>query len=129
MDKTGADTTVTDDVDQWAVTAARAIDAKGGDSTVVLRVGEVLGITDLFVITGAGNDRLVRTLVDEAEAALAASGGPRPLRVEGREDRRWVLLDYGPMVVHVFLDEARAYYDLERLWADVPRLDWRTSVA
>lgn len=129
MGRTVADAEVTDEIDGWATTAAQAVDAKGGDDTVVLRVGEVLGITDLFLITSAGNDRLVRTLVDEAEAAVVASGGPRPLRVEGREDRRWVLLDYGPMVVHVFLDEARTFYDLERLWADVPRLDWRTSVA
>ena len=55
---------------------------------------------------------------------MAADGGPRPLRVEGLDSLRWVLLDYGDFVVHVLLDEARAYYELERLWSDVPRIDW-----
>lgn len=119
-----AETQNADELDRWAVAAASALDAKGGDRTVILRVGEVLGITDLFIITSAGNDRLVKTLVDEAEAAVAAAGGPPPLRTEGRDDRRWVLVDYGPIVVHVFLDEARRFYDLERLWADVPVLEW-----
>ncbi|MEO9224371.1 MAG: ribosome silencing factor, partial [Acidimicrobiales bacterium] len=69
-------------------------------------------------------DRLVRTIADEVERQVAAAGGPRPIRVEGLDDLRWVLMDYGDFVVHVFVDEAREYYDLERLWRDVPQLDW-----
>jgi ribosome-associated protein len=88
---------------------------------VVLDVGEVLSIVDFFVITSASNSRLVQTLADEVEAVLKANGGG-PLRVEGYDDATWVLLDCGDVVVHVFLDEVRAYYELERLWADVPRL-------
>lgn len=105
-----------------AVVAARAAAAKKGEETVILEIGKVLPITDAFVITSAPNDRLVRTIVEEVEAKVKAAGGPGPLRVEGQQDARWVLMDYGDVVVHVFLDEARRYYDLERLWTDAPRI-------
>ena len=55
-------------------------------------------------------------------------GGPNPLRVEGLEDLHWVLLDYGEFVVHVFFQETREYYELERLWSDVPTVDWESRV-
>jgi ribosome-associated protein len=90
----------------------------------VLDVGDVLSITGTFVITSAGNSRLVRALVDDIEDQVREAGGPSPLRVEGRDRHEWVLIDYGDMVVHVFLDETRRFYELERLWADVPRIDW-----
>lgn len=112
------------ETDAAALDAARAADAKGGDRTVVLRVGQVLGITDLFVITSAPNTRLVRAVVEDIEEKVAEAHGVRPTRIEGREDLRWVLMDYGDWVAHVFLDEAREFYDLERLWADVPRISW-----
>jgi ribosome-associated protein len=108
----------------WVVTAARAAASKTEEPTVVLDVGEVLSITSYFVITGGRNARQVKTVAEEVETALAASGGPRPLRTEGLDSLRWVLLDYGDFVVHVLLDEARQYYELERLWADVPRVEW-----
>lgn len=117
------------DTDGPALAAARAADAKGGASTVVLRVGEVLGITELFVITSATNPRLVRAVVDEIEEKVAQEHGVRPTRIEGRDDLRWVLMDYGDWVAHVFLDEARSFYDLERLWADVPRVAWAAAPA
>lgn len=107
-----------------ALVAARAADAKKGERTLVLQVGQVLAITEAFVITSAGNARLVRTIAEAVEQAVKEAGGPGPLRIEGLDDARWVLLDYGDFVVHVFLDEVRAYYDLERLWADAPRSDW-----
>ena len=106
--------------------AARAADEKTGTDTVVLEVGEVLGIAEAFVITSAGNERLVRTIAEEVERQVKEVGGPGPLRVEGKSDARWILMDYGDIVVHVFLEEARRYYDLERLWADAPRFDWQT---
>ena len=105
--------------------AARAADEKTAVDTVVLEVGEVLGIAEAFVITSAGNQRLVRTIAEEVEQQIKEAGGPGPLRVEGMSDARWVLMDYGDIVVHVFLEEARRYYDLERLWADAPRFDWQ----
>ena len=108
--------------------AARAAAGKNGNDVVVLDVGEVLSIVDYFVITSAPNSRLVEALAEEVEAVLKATGGG-PLRVEGYDDATWVLLDCGDVVVHVFLDEVRAYYELERLWADVPRLNWQPAEA
>jgi ribosome-associated protein len=90
---------------------------------VVLDVGDVLAITDWFVIATGGNPRQVRTIADEVTTAAKATGAPPP-RVEGLQDATWVLLDFGDVVVHVFQPETRSYYALERLWADVPRLEW-----
>jgi ribosome-associated protein len=87
-------------------------------------VGDVLAICDYFVIVSGRNARQVRTITEEIERAIGEAGGPKPLRLEGRDDLRWVLMDYGDFVVHVFLQEARDYYELERLWSDVPRLPW-----
>ena len=117
-----------EEVRTWASTAARAADEKKATSTVVLEVGPILAITDAFVITSAPNTRLVKTIADEIEKQVKASGGPAPLRVEGLDDARWVLLDYGDFVVHVFLDEVRDFYDLERLWSDASRIDWESLV-
>jgi ribosome-associated protein len=122
-------TTTRDQVRQWARTAARAAWAKGGDDTVVIEVGEVLAITDAFVITSGRNTRQVKTIAEEVEARLKDEGGIRPLRIEGLGDSQWILLDYGDLVVHVFLDETREYYDLERLWADAPRVSWEDEAA
>lgn len=104
--------------------AARAADAKSAEDTVVLAMGELLGLTDAFVITSGRNHRQVRTIVDEVERQVRASGARRPARVEGLDDARWVLLDYGDFLVHVFLDEARRFYDLEHLWSGAPRIAW-----
>lgn len=98
-----------------------AADKKGSD-LVVLDVGAVLSIIELFVLVSASNVRHVRTIVDEVERALTDHDGSKAISVEGLADASWVLLDYGDIVVHVFLDETRAYYDLDRLWGDVPRL-------
>lgn len=112
------------DPTQTAVQAARAADAKKASSTLILDVGPLLGITDRFVITSGTNDRQVRTIAEEIEHRLKVLEDRRPLRTEGLDDARWVLLDYGDVVVHVFNDEARRYYDLERLWSDAARIDW-----
>jgi ribosome-associated protein len=104
--------------------AARAADSKLGDQTVILSVGDALGITEAFVITSGGNARQVRTIADEVELQLKKVEGRAPIRIEGLDDARWVLMDYGDFLVHVFLDEARQYYDLEHLWAAAPRVAW-----
>jgi len=121
--------TTADQVREWARSAARAASAKGGEDTVIIDVGDVLAITDAFVITSGRNIRQVKTIAEEVEARLKADGGIRPLRVEGLGDSQWVLLDYGDLVVHVFLDETRTYYDLERLWSDAPRVMWEDEAA
>ena len=113
-----------DQVREWCGVAARAASDKKGEDPVVLAVGGVLPITDAFVIVSAGNARQVRTIAEEVEAQVKAAGGPGPLRIEGLDDARWVLMDYGDFVVHVFLDEVRRFYELERLWADAERWTW-----
>jgi ribosome-associated protein len=110
-----------------ARTAARAADAKKGADIVVFAVGDVLAITEYFVITSASNRRLVRTLVDEIEEAVRLAHGRSPLRVEGVTEHQWVLIDFGDVVVHVFSDEIRAYYEIERLYRDVPKVDWEAD--
>ncbi len=87
-------------------------------------MGQLLGLTDAFVITSGRNTRQVKTIVDEVERLVKESSGWGPISVEGLDDARWVLMDYGDFLVHVFLDEAREFYDLEHLWADAPRMAW-----
>lgn len=108
--------------------AAAAASAKKGEDIIALDVGDIISITDAFVITSATNTRHVRTIVDEIEKAMKEHASVRPTSVEGLDDATWVLLDYGDIVVHVFLDETRAYYELERLWADAPGIDWEQLV-
>ena len=84
----------------------------------------MLAIVDWFVVVSAGNPRQARTIAEEVEEQLRRHDGSGPLRVEGAGDARWILLDFGDIAVHVFLEEARSFYDLDRLWADVARLDW-----
>lgn len=95
----------------------------------MLDVGELLGIVETFVIASAPNTRLVRTIVDEVEKDLREHAGVKPRAVEGKDDASWVLVDYGDVVVHVFLTETREFYGLERLWADAERLDWADVAA
>lgn len=114
-----------DDDARWPVTAARAADAKSADDVIILEVGPVMALCSHFVIASGTNSRQVRAISDEVEAKIAEAGGPRPIRIEGRDDLTWVLMDYGDFVVHVFLAETRDYYDLERLWADVDRVAWQ----
>ena len=115
-----------DPSERWAILAAQAAASKKALDPVVLAVGDVLAITDSFVIVSATNTRLVRTIADEIEQQVRDAGGPSPLRVEGLDDLHWVLVDYGEFVVHVFLQETREYYELERLWSDVPRVEWES---
>ena len=108
-----------------ATAAAESADAKSGHETVVLAMGDLLGVVDAFVITSASNTRHVKTLVEEIEHAVKAASDTAPLRVEGLADATWVLMDYGDFIAHVFLQETREYYDLEHLWSGAPRVDWR----
>jgi ribosome-associated protein len=112
-----------------AIEAARAADEKLGEHTVVLAMGELLGVTDAFVITNGRNTRQVRTIAEEVERRVKERCGRAPLAIEGLRDLHWVLMDYGDFLVHVFLDETRAYYDLERLWGDAPRVDWASAAS
>ena len=108
---------------EWASHAARAADDKLGRDTIIIDVGDVLSITDFFVISSAPTSRQVRAIAEEIEEQLTILDGPKPIRVEGRGDNRWILMDFGGFVVHILDDEYRAFYDLERLWSDCPRID------
>lgn len=114
-------------VPDTALVAARAAADKLGEATVVLAMGDLLGVTDAFVITSGRNTRQVRTIAEEIERRVKEHSGRSPWAVEGRRDLHWVLLDYGDFLVHVFLEEDRHYYDLERLWGNAQRVDWETD--
>jgi len=104
----------------------RAVEAaadKKANDIVVIDVGPFLSITDHFLICSAQSERQVRTIVEEIEKALREEAGRKPSRTEGSLDGGWLLADYGDFVVHVFTDEMRTFYDLERLWKDAPRPD------
>jgi len=104
--------------------AARAADDKGGSAIVVLDVSAVSGFTSYFVITSAPNERQVKAIVEQVEATVAQDCDERPSAIEGLDTRDWVLMNYGYFLVHVFKQEARDFYDLERLWRDAPRPNW-----
>lgn len=108
--------------------AARASWSKGGEDTVVLSVGRTLSITDAFVITSGTNPRMVRTIAEEVEEKVKRNG-PSPINIEGLDDAKWVLMDYGDFVVHVMLAETREFYQLDRLWSDSERWDWDADEA
>ncbi len=110
-----------------AVIAARAADEKGATEIQVLDVGDIVGITGWFVLASAANPRQVRAVTDHVEELVAARFETRPRAVEGGDERRWVLMDYGEVVVHVFHSEEREYYRLERLYTDAPRVEWEES--
>ncbi len=104
-----------------AVAAAEAISDKKGEEIMILDLSGLLVVTDIFVLASGTSTRHVKGLVDDAEEALRELGR-KPIRREGRDHGEWVLLDYGDVVVHIFDRVTRAYYQLERLWADAPRI-------
>lgn len=112
---------VTDVREQLAI-AVRAADDKGGVGPVALEVGELFPLADVFLLVSGSVERNVQAISDEVEDRLNAAG-VRTIRREGRESGRWVLLDFGDLIVHVFHQEERDYYQLERLWKDCPIID------
>ncbi|AIJ34060.1 Protein yqeL [Corynebacterium imitans] len=106
---------------EQATIAAKAADEKLGTNIAVLDVSQVMGITDIFVVVSANNERQVAAIVDEVEAELTEAG-LEPKRREGNREFRWVLLDYGDFVVHVQREQEREFYGLDRLYADCPAI-------
>lgn len=113
---------------ELATLAARAASAKQARDVLVLDVRDLIVITDYFVIATGTSDRQVRTIAEGIERAVR-DRGMKPVRREGEREGRWVLLDFVDFVAHVFLDEERDYYGLERLWADAPSVGWQQRVA
>jgi len=107
---------------QLARAAAAAAADKLATTIVGIDVSEQLALTDVFVIVSASNERQVGAIVDEVEEALRGLGAKR-IRREGAREGRWVLIDFGDIVVHVQHDDEREYYELDRLWRDCPDLD------
>ncbi len=99
--------------------AASAAISKGGEDLVALNVSEPLPLVDIFLIVTGNSERNVAAIADEIEDKLIEAGHKR-VRREGRQEARWVLLDFGDLIVHVFHSEERVYYGLERLWKDCP---------
>ena len=105
-----------------AIAAARAASALKAEEIIALDVSEQLVLTDVFLIASGTNERQVGAIVDAIEEALHKLGA-KPIRREGKAAGRWVLIDFGEVVVHVQHAEDRVYYALERLWKDCPVID------
>ncbi|MGA1362786.1 MAG: ribosome silencing factor [Ilumatobacteraceae bacterium] len=110
-----------------AVTCARACDDKLATDVVVLPVGDVIAVTEFFVVASASNPRQVRAVTDEVLRRVRDETGRGPLRSEGTGEQQWVLIDYGEVVVHVFAEETRRFYEIERLYRDVVPVDWKAD--
>lgn len=108
--------------ERTAVVAARAALEKKGEEVVVLDLRGISGYTDFLVISSGASDRQLEAIADGVEQELRAQGH-RVIGSEGQRGGRWVLLDFGDIVVHVFHQDERGHYDLEGLWADAPRVE------
>jgi ribosome-associated protein len=115
----------TQSLEQACLCAKIADDYRGKD-TIVLDLTSITPIADYFVITTATSPRQMQAIAEEANRLLKAEGSRR-LGIEGKDSGNWILQDYGDVVLHVFSPEARTVYDLERLWADAPRIDWQSQ--
>jgi len=107
---------------ELAILSARAMDQKKGSKITVLKVEDLSTLTDYFVV-GTGSSRIqTQALADNIEDELSKGGGIRPNRIEGLQEGRWILMDYGQVIIHIFQEDERNFYNLERLWADAPAL-------
>ena len=108
---------------ETAIVLAKALDSKKGIDIKVLDTGHLTTLADYFVICTATSTTQVRALSDECEKTMKETAGELPHHVEGHRGGTWVLLDYSSVVVHLFLEETRDFYDLERLWHDATPVD------
>ena len=127
MNKTVENTSLKTNAETVAIVAARAADDKQGSNILVLNVGDVLAITEMFVVVSASNSRQLRTIANEVTAKIREESDRPLLRSEGMAEQQWVLLDYGDVVVHIFSEDIREFYEIERLYQDVPVVDWQAS--
>ncbi len=103
-------------------TAVEAASAKQATNLMVLHVEKLTSIADYFMICSASSDRQASAIVDAVEESVREKHGAKPLLSEGKNSGRWVLLDYGDFILHVFNEETRKFYGLERLWGDAPNV-------
>lgn len=92
---------------------------------MLIDVSETSDICDYFLICTAANSRLADSVIDEVEEKVGINCAQKPLSIEGREDKTWILMDYGAVLVNVFLPEQRDFYRLDKLWGDAPRVELR----
>ena len=108
---------------QLAIAACKALSDKLGKNIVALYVREKTSLCDYFVIASASNGPQIRAMGERVEELIAKEYGVDPTRTEGVRDGRWAVVDYGDVIVHIFNDETRLFYHLERLWADGGNLE------
>lgn len=107
---------------EMARTACKALDEKKALDLKIIDIAEVSTITDYFVIASGSNQNQVQAMVDNVEEKLAKAGY-EPKQIEGTRSSSWILMDYGDLIVHVFDEENRLFYDLERIWRDGKEID------
>ena len=107
---------------ELATAVAKAMDSKKAKDIRLIKIQGISSLGDYFVVASASNTTQVKAIADEVEDEMTKLG-LEPNRVEGRQSAQWILMDYYDVMVHVFLDEARSFYNLERLWSDAPQLD------
>ena len=100
----------------------QVMDSKKAKDIRLIKIEGISSLGDYFVVASASNTTQVKAIADEVEDEITKLG-LEPNRVEGRQSAQWILMDYYDVMVHVFLDEARSFYNLERLWSDAPQLD------
>ena len=113
---------------ELAIIAAKALDEKKGKGISAIEITDLTTLADYFVFATGSSNTQINALCGSVEKALKEQAGEDPLRREGYRDGTWVLLDYGCLVVHVFTEETRQFYDLERLWSDAKRVDLDTII-
>ena len=109
--------------EEIAIAIARIADEKKAENLVALRVRELVQYTDFFVILSAHSDRQVSALRDHIQKRVKSELGLRPFRVEGTDNNHWVILDFSDVVVHIFYEPTREFYQLEELWGDSVELE------
>ncbi len=109
---------------QQACLAARVLEDTRGQDTLVLDLTGVTSIVDFFIVTTGSSSRQMKAMAEEVHKTLKHEGSKR-IGFEGEDSSQWVLQDYGDIVIHLFTPDARKLYDLEHLWAEAPRVDWK----
>lgn len=107
---------------ETAKAAVKALDSKKGVDIALMDISGVTTLGDYFVVASGTSTTQVKALADEVDEQLSKLG-LEPRRVEGYQSANWILLDYYEVIVHIFLEETREFYSLERLWSDAPRVD------
>ena len=111
------------DAKEIAITCAKIADEKKARDIVILDVDKISSITDYFVICSAINERQLHAIADEIDKQMKKISVMK-FGMEGYREAKWVLIDYGDFIVHIFEKEIRGYYDLELLWGDAPKVTW-----